>query len=64
MTERQQRVLAVLSESGAGLAFREVRERLGDGYTERQIRSDLESLRILGLAEAMGRGRGSRWRMS
>jgi len=64
VTERQQRVLTVLSESGAGLALREVHERLGQGITERQVRKDLEALRILGLTQATGHGRGSRWRLS
>jgi len=64
VTERQQRVLQCLSESGAGLALREVHERLGQGITERQARKDLEALRILGLTQATGHGRGSRWRLS
>ncbi len=64
VTERQQRVLAMLSESGAGLALREVHARLGEGITERQARKDLEALRILGLAQATGHGRGSRWSLS
>ena len=64
VTERQQRVLLCLSESGAGLALREVHERLGQGITERQARKDLEALRILGLTQATGHGRGSRWRLS
>lgn len=64
VTERQQRVLTVLSESGSGLALREVHEKIGQGITERQARKDLEALRILGLAQATGHGRGSRWRLS
>jgi len=64
VTARQQRVLAVLSESGAGLALREVHERLGHGITRRQVRKDLEALRILGLTQSSGHGRGSRWRLS
>ena len=64
VTERQQRVLSILSESETGLALREVHERLGQGITERQVRKDLEALRILGLIQATGHGRGSRWRLS
>jgi len=64
VTERQQRVLLCLSESGTGLALREVHEKLGQGITERQARKDLEALRILGLTQATGHGRGSRWRLS
>jgi ATP-dependent DNA helicase RecG len=64
VTERQQRVLAVLSMSAEGMALREVHGMLGDGITERQARKDLEALRILGLAQATGHGRGSRWRLS
>ena len=61
---REQRVLTVLSESGSGLSLREVLERIGQGITERQARKDLEALQILGLAQATGHGRGSRWRLS
>jgi ATP-dependent DNA helicase RecG len=64
VTERQQRVLLCLSESGTGLALREVYEKIGQGITERQARKDLEALRILGLTQATGHGRGSRWRLS
>jgi ATP-dependent DNA helicase RecG len=64
VTERQQRVLTLLSESGSGLALREILERIGQGITERQARKDLEALRIHGLAQATGHGRGSRWRLS
>jgi hypothetical protein len=38
--------------------------RLGQRVTERQVRKDLEALRILGLAQKTGHGRGSRWRLS
>jgi ATP-dependent DNA helicase RecG len=64
VTERQQRVLAVLSTSAEGLALRDVHGVLGQELTERQLRKDLEALRVLGLAQAQGHGRGARWRLS
>ena len=64
VTERQQRVLAVLSEAAAGMALRDIHAGLGREFTERQLRKDLEALRILGLAQAQGHGRGSRWMLS
>jgi len=64
VTERQQRVLAVLSEAASGAAPRDIHAGLGKEFTERQLRKDLEALRILGLAQAQGHGRGSRWMLS
>lgn len=62
VTERQRAILAVLDEAGAGLALREVCERLSQSASERQIREDLAALRMLGLAQSAGHGRGARWR--
>ncbi len=63
VTERQQRVLAVLSTSAEGLALREVCRALGDTINERQVRVELAALRVLGLASSFGHGAGSRWRL-
>ena len=63
VTERQQRVLAVLSTSAEGMALREVCRALGDTINERQVRVELAALRVLGLASSSGHGAGSRWRL-
>jgi ATP-dependent DNA helicase RecG len=63
VTERQQRVLAVLSTSAEGLALREVCRALGDTINERQVRVELAALRVLGLASSSGHGAGARWRL-
>lgn len=62
MTERQQAILALLDESGGGLALRNIHARLGPRATERQVREDLATLRTLGLAIPSGHGRGARWK--
>jgi len=64
LTERQQKVLALLNESSSGLALRDLCAICIPVATDRQIRKDLEALRILGLAHSTGHGRGSRWRLS
>jgi ATP-dependent DNA helicase RecG len=62
VTERQRAILTVLDEAGSGLALREVCERLSQSASDRQIREDLAALRMLGLAQSAGHGRGARWR--
>lgn len=64
LTERQQQVLALLSENSSGLALREVCASVVPTATERQVRKDLEALRILGLAQSTGHGRGARWKLA
>lgn len=61
VTDRQQLVLTVISSASSGLPLREIHVQIGDGLTERQLRKDLEALKILGLAQAQGHGRGARW---
>jgi len=61
VTERQRSILSLLDESGEGLALRDFHYRLSAGTTERQVRDDLAILRTLGLAVALGHGRGARW---
>ena len=63
VTERQQRVLAVLSTTAEGMALREVCRALGDSIPERQVRVELAALRVLGLASSSGHGAGARWRL-
>jgi ATP-dependent DNA helicase RecG len=61
LTERQQTILAVLDAAGGSLALREILNQLGEGVGERQVREDLATLRMLGLASSSGHGRGARW---
>lgn len=63
VTERQQRLLAVLSTSAEGMALREVCRSLGDSIPERQVRVELAALRVLGLVSSSGHGAGARWRL-
>ncbi len=59
VTERQQRVLATLSTTQGGMALREIRLKLRAEFTDRQIRKDLEALRVLGLAQSSRSWHGS-----
>ena len=61
LTERQQTILELLDAAGDGLALREIHNRLGMHGGERQVREDLATLRMLGLAISSGHGRGARW---
>jgi ATP-dependent DNA helicase RecG len=63
VTERQRRVLAVLSEKPNGMALREVCAGLDVAASERQVREDLAVLKVLGLANSEGHGRGARWKL-
>ncbi len=62
LTERQQVILALLNEVRKGLALREIHARLELSASKRQIREDLATLRILGLATPIGHGYGSKWK--
>ncbi len=63
VTERQQRVLEVLAAKPSGAALKEVVAALSPYASERQIREDLASLKILGLVIPHGHGRGARWNL-
>ena len=63
VTERQQRVLAVLSTSAEGLALRQICDALAGSISDRQVRVELAALRVLGLASSSGHGAGARWRL-
>jgi len=63
VTERQQRVLEALAAKPSGAALKEIVAVLRSHASERQIREDLASLKILGLAISHGHGRGARWKL-
>jgi ATP-dependent DNA helicase RecG len=63
VTVRQQRVLRVLAEKPDGAALREILASLDVAATERQVREDLAVLKVLGLANSEGHGRGARWKL-
>jgi len=63
VTERQRRVLAVLAEKSNGMALREICSGLDVAASERQVREDLAVLKVLGLANSAGHGRGARWKL-
>lgn len=64
VTERQQRVLAVLSTSAEGLALRDIRKGLGDEIPEWELKNELAALKHLGLVQTTGYARGARWILS
>ena len=61
VTERQRAILTLLAGAPDGLALREIVPSLASAATERQVRDDLGTLRVLGLTICEGRGRGARW---
>ena len=61
LTERQQAILALLDQAGQGLALREIYAQMKLQASERQVRRDLNTLRILELVVPKGHGRGARW---
>ena len=62
LTERQQAILALLNAARAGLASREIHDRLEMLANQRQVRLDLDTLRTLNLVELIGHGRGALWK--
>ena len=64
LSERQRRVLTMLSEADSGVALKDICTQLAPNASERQVRKDLEALRVLGLAYSVGHGRGARWRLA
>ena len=63
LSERQQAILALLEQSGRGLALREIIAHLEPQATQRQVREDLAILRTLALVVSTGHGRGARWEL-
>ena len=62
VTERQRKVLAMLDAAPDGMPLREIVAKLDGQTTTRQVRLDLDVLRMLELAQSSGRGRAARWR--
>ncbi|MCE2500242.1 MAG: putative DNA binding domain-containing protein [Dehalococcoidia bacterium] len=62
LTERQRVILALLDESSAGLALREILAHLEPDASRRQVQLDLSTLRTLNLVEIWGQGWTARWR--
>ena len=63
LTELQHQILALIDQSGRGLALREICAELGPPTTKRQLRRDLATLGVQGLIRSTGHGRGARWTM-
>lgn len=63
LTDRQQRILALLGSHREGMALREIRACLSDDSTEWEVKSDLALLKQLELAITSGRGRGASWKI-
>ncbi len=64
VTDRQQRVLLFLSGHPQGAAVRDIAAGLGLAGTPRSLREDLTTLKVLGLVDGKGWGRGARWLLS
>lgn len=62
VTERQRTILAMLDEASEGMPLREIVAKFDGQTTIRQVRLDLDVLRMLELAQSAGRGRAARWR--
>lgn len=54
---------SLLLEASDGLPLHTIAAQLDDAPTLRQVRLDLDTLRILDLVMSSGRGRGARWRL-
>ena len=64
VTQRQQRILAVLAEEPQGLALREIVGLIGPGPSVRMVREDLNFLKGLKQVQNSGWARGARWRLA
>ena len=62
ITVRQQEILRMLNEAPKGLPLREIAAKFVDEAKIRQVRLDLNVLKVLELVDSSGRGRGARWR--
>lgn len=60
LTERQRRVLHVLSERPS-MPLREIRTRMDNPPSDRRLREELLHLKRLGLISSSGHGRGASW---
>lgn len=64
LTERQRTILALLNESGAGLALREILAYLEEEIDRRQVQRDLAMMKELNLVTNSGQGRAVRWQLA
>ena len=64
VTDRQQRVLLFLSNHPQGAAVRDIAAGLSLTGTPRSLCEDLTTLKVLGLVDGNGWGRGARWLLS
>ena len=64
LTELQLAIVNILNAVAAPLAFREIRARLPDSFSQRQIKRALARLRELGVVHSTGRGVAARWARS
>ena len=64
LTEQQRTVLAILNRADGALALRDIHARMQPQVGRRHVREVLASLRVRGLVELNGRGRGARWKRS
>ena len=62
--DQQSAILELLNHSDRALALREIRSLLGKETDERRLRANLAALKVKGLVNSTGRGRGARWRSS
>lgn len=61
LTNQQIKILQLLRSKGA-LPLREIHATLGLKLNKRRLREDIKILKIKGMVESSGTGRGSRWR--
>ena len=64
LTELQSAIVNILDAAATPLAFREIRARLPDSISGRQVKRALARLRILGHVHSTGRGIAARWARS
>ena len=64
LPELQRAIVDILDASAAPLALREIRARLPDSITGRQVKRALARLRNLGILHSTGRGVAARWARS
>ena len=64
LTERQRTILALLNESGGGLALREILTYLEEDIDRRQVQRDLAMMKELNLVTNSGQGRAVRWQLA
>lgn len=60
ISQRQKQILAILAQHGK-MPLREVRRFLENPPADRTLRDDFARLKVLGLIDSEGMGRGSRW---